>query len=134
MAIGADQDFGWAALNARLRLHAHIPFPQQPDKWTRDQQESYRRLLERCTTRKVYGPRFDVGLFFARNDGLLDVADVLVAVWDPKQREKSGTFDTVRKAAVRRLPVVHVDVAALVTHGPGCSCVTSLAPADPTLF
>lgn len=135
MAIGADTDFGWSALNARLALHAHVPFPQQPNKWPREQQDSYRRLLERCTTRKVYGSYYDVGLFFARNDGLLDAIDpggVLVAVWDPRQRGKSGTFDTVRKAAERGLPVIHVDVAALATHGPGCSCVAQLAA--PTLF
>ncbi len=89
MAIGADTDFGWSALNARLKLHAHVPFPQQ-------------------------------------------VAGVLAAVWDPAQRGKSGTFDTVRKAAVRGLPVIHLDVAALRTHGPGCSCVVALV--EPTLF
>ena len=33
MAIGADTDFEWSALNAGLKLHAHVPFPQQPDRW-----------------------------------------------------------------------------------------------------
>jgi len=125
LALNADQDFGWSALNARLRLHAHVPFPSQPDRWTREQQDSYRRLLERCTSRKVYGSYFDVGLLFARNDGLLDAASVIVAVWDG--RRTGGTFDTVRKAANRGLPVIHVDVATLRTHGPGCSCVAALA-------
>ncbi len=130
LALAADQDFAWSALNARLRVHAHVPFPQQPDRWSREQQESYRRLLERCTSVKVYGRYYDVGLLFARNDGLLDVADVVVAVWDG--RRTGGTFDTVRKAASRGLSVIHVDVARLETHGPGCSCVAKLA--SPTLF
>jgi hypothetical protein len=118
-----------------MRLHAHIPFPEQPAKWTPTQQETYARLLARCTTRTVYGPAYDVKWFFARNDGLLDfiaAGGALVAVWDPRQREGSGTFDTVKKAAIRGLPVIHLDVAALRTHGPGCSCVAALA--EPTLF
>ncbi len=139
MAIGADTEFGWSALHAGLKLHAHVPFPQQPDAWNPAQQAEYRRLLDRCASRTEYGSSFNVGWYFKRNDGLLNFAEdgggLLVAVWDPAQRDKSGTFDTVRKAAVRRLPVVHVDVAALVTHGPGCSCVMSLVAADePTLF
>lgn len=130
MALSADQDFGWSALNARLRLHAHVPFPSQPDRWTQEQQDSYRRLLARCTSVKVYGQYYDVGLLFARNDGLLDVADAVVAVWDGLRT--GGTFDTVRKAVARELPVIHFDAARLRVHGPGCSCVAELAA--PTLF
>jgi hypothetical protein len=130
MAIGADLEFAKAALAAGLRLHAHIPFPEQASMWPPDQQDEYRRLLDLCATRKIYGPSYAVGWLFARNDGLLAVADVLVAVWGG--RRAGGTFDTVRKAAHRGLPVIHVDVAALRTHGPGCSCVTALV--EPTLF
>lgn len=128
-ALGADQEFGWSALFAKLTLHAHIPFPQQATKWPADDQAAYRRLLERCATKTVYGPSYDVGLLFARNDGLLDFAEeragIVVAVWNTAQR-KGGTFDTVRKAAARGLPVIHLDVARLQVHGPGCSCVAEL--------
>ena len=133
MALGADTEFGWAALHAGPKLHAHIPFPEQPARWTRPQQDEYRRLLDRCETRTVYGPSFAIGWLFARNDGLLEVADALVAVWDG--RREGGTFDTVRKAARRGLPVIHFDVARLQVHGPGCSCVAQMAtPDEPTLF
>jgi hypothetical protein len=129
MALGSDQEFGWSALFAGMRLHAHVPFPQQAQPWTREQQNTYRRLLERCTTRTVYGSRYDVGLLFARNTGLLNFAEdragVVVAVWDPAQRS-GGTYDTVRKAAGRGLSVIHLDPAAMRVHGPGCSCVESL--------
>lgn len=133
MAIGADLLFAKAALDAGLRLHAHIPFPEQASVWPPVLQDEYRRLLARCETRTVYGPSFAARWFFARNDGLLDFAagGVLVAVWDG--RRTGGTFDTVRKAAERGLPVVHVDPVAMgKAHGPGCSCVLSLV--KPTLF
>lgn len=128
MALGADTEFGWAALHAGLALHAHIPFPQQPDMWPQADQDTYRRLLERCATKTVYGPRYDKRLFFARNQGLVDfVADrggVLLAVWDPGQRT-GGTFDAVKRAA-GVVPVIHFDVRRLQVHGPGCSCIDAL--------
>jgi len=129
-ALGADQEFGWSALFAGMSLHAHIPYPEQAARWPAEDQAAYRRLLERCTARTVYGPSYDVRWLFVRNDGLLDAANVLVAVWDG--RRKGGTFDTVKKAAGRGLPVIHLDVARLRVHGPGCSCVSSLV--KPTLF
>jgi hypothetical protein len=129
-ALGADTEFGWAALHAGLELHAHIPYPEQADRWPTEDQATYRRLLERCTSKTVYGPSFAVKWLFVRNDGLIDFAiergGVLLAIWDPDVCS-GGTYDTVRKAAVRGLPAIHLDPAAMVTHGPGCSCVTGLA-------
>jgi hypothetical protein len=126
MALGADTEFGWAALHAGLTLHAHIPFPEQPARWPQADQDTYRRLLERCATRTVYGPSYEVEWLFVLNDGLLDFAaeGALLAVWDPRRR-KGGTFDTVAKAAARGLPVIHLDVQRLQVHGPGCSCVAA---------
>lgn len=136
MALKADQDFGWSALFAKMRLHAMIPFPSQPDPWSPEEQASYRRLLERCTTRTVFGPSYAEKWYFVRNDGLLDFAaeGVIVAVWDG--RRTGGTFDTVRKAARRGLPVIHLDPIAMgKAHGPGCSHVLGLAKTDdPALF
>ena len=60
MALQSDQQFGWSPLFAGMRLHAHIPFPQQAQPWPAEDQAAYLRLLERCTTRTVYGPSFDV--------------------------------------------------------------------------
>lgn len=140
MARCSDLDFGWSALFAKMRVHAHVPYPQQPNgpDWMAGDRDSYARLLERCTTRTVYGSAPNVGLLFARNDGLLnfieDKGGVLVSVWDG--RRTGGTFDTVRKAAVRGLPVIHLDPAAMGrAHGPGCSHVAELAPpAEAMLF
>lgn len=124
MALGADTEFAWAALHAGLELHAHIPFPEQPDRWPYADREIYARLLERCASRQVHGPRFGLEWFGKRNQGLVDAADVLVAIWD--RRETGGTFDAVKRAA-GVVPVIHFDVARLQVHGPGCSCVTALA-------
>jgi hypothetical protein len=129
MARGADLEFGWAAIHARLRLYAHVPYPQQPfgHGWTDADRDSYSRLLARCESRVIYGRHPAVGLLFKRNDGLLDFAadGVLLAVWDPRQR-KGGTFDTVMKAVRRGLSVIHMDPAAQRTHGPSCRCVATL--------
>jgi hypothetical protein len=133
MARGADLEFGWSALFAGMALHAHVPYPQQPNgkDWTDDDRDSYTRLLTRCASKVVYGPAPAIPLLFRRNDGLLDFAaereGAIVAIWDG--RRKGGTYDTVRKAAARGLPVIHLDVVRLQVHGPGCSCVTGLVRA-----
>ncbi|GAA2347477.1 hypothetical protein [Dactylosporangium salmoneum] len=130
VALGSDIEFGWAALHANLQLHAHIPFPQQPDRWPYPDREIYRRMLDRCTSKTAYGPTYDPRWFFARNQGLVDFAaergGVMVAIWDPRRRD-GGTFDAVKRAA-SVLPVIHFDLERLQVHGPGCSCVESLKP------
>jgi hypothetical protein len=138
MARNSDLEFGWSALFAGMRLRALIPYPQQPygRDWTDADRDSYRRLLARCDSRHTLGTQPAVGLLFARNDGLLDFtaerSGVLVAVWDG--RPMGGTYDTVRKAAVRGLPVIHLDPVRMGrAHGPGCSCVEALKP-QATLF
>jgi hypothetical protein len=135
-ALGADTEFGWTALHAGLNLHAHIPFPEQADRWPYADREIYRNLLDRCTTRHTYGPSFDVRWFGVRNQGLVDFAaergGVMVAIWSPSRRS-GGTFDALKRAA-GVVPVIHFDVARLQVHGPGCSCVASLTPVEPALF
>lgn len=128
MARGADLEFGWSALFAGMALHAHVPYPQQHRGWRQADRDAYQRLLERCATRTVYGTRYDVGLLFKRNDGLLDFAaehgGVVVAVWDGWRT--GGTYETLRKAVTRDLPVIHMDPAVQSTHAPGCTCVQRL--------
>ncbi len=131
MALGADMEFGWSARFAKLTLHAHIPFPSQPDRWTQALQDEYRRLLAECATTTIYGRQYDVRWLFERNNGLLNFVEesrgILLAMWDG--RRTGGTFDTVRKAARRGLPVLHLDPTAMGrAHGPGCPHVRALTP------
>jgi hypothetical protein len=133
-ALGADTEFAWAALHAALELHAHVPFPEQADRWPYADREIYRNLLGRCATRHPYGPSFDVRWFGVRNQGLVDFAaergGVMLAIWSPSRRS-GGTFDALQRAA-GVVPVIHFDLDRLQVHGPGCSCVLGLGRPAPS--
>jgi hypothetical protein len=127
MARGGDLYWAQAALDAGLLLHAHVPYPQQADRWTRVERALWRSLLDRAAETVVYGDLDDVvaggrsqaaaRLLHARNDGMLAAAGAVVAVWEPA-RPRGGTWSVVRKAAVLGVPVVWLEPGARATRLP----------------
>ncbi|MGI5247535.1 hypothetical protein [Dactylosporangium sp. CA-139066] len=129
MALGWDLILAAAAVDLGLTLRAHVPYQSQPDRWEAEDQAEWSRLVTLAASVHLYGrnPAFKreaVALLRARNDGLLK-ADGLLACWNAAKRS-GGTFSAVKKAARRGLPVVHLDPARQVVHGPGCSCIEGL--------
>ncbi len=118
MALGVDQWFGLACLDAGLNLHCHIPFPQQPDVWRPDQRTTYADLIDRAANVKILDdlnnyPDHDrraaaIRLLHARNDAMLDACTAVVAVLC-SSTTKGGTWSAVQKAQRRGLPIVHID-------------------------
>jgi predicted Rossmann fold nucleotide-binding protein DprA/Smf involved in DNA uptake len=106
MALGADTMWARAALAAHLKLWAHIPSPDQANRWTPAQRAEWRRLCALAWKVTPYGDRFETRLLFARNRGMLDACEHLIAVWDGRHR--GGTYDTVKLANDRGLTGVHV--------------------------
>jgi len=118
MAIGADMWWADALLRRGLDLWAHVPFPQQPDRWSTGDQAEWARVKAAAARVVVYGDNYDVALLHERNDGLLDDCDVLVAVWRPSKRG-GGTASAVGKAARRGLPIIHLNPDDCTTRLPG---------------
>lgn len=114
MAVGADQWWATCALAAGLELHAFVPFPQQPDRWSLEQQITYRYLVGRASKTMVIADQYSVAALHQRNDTMLNFADAVIAVWDPRIRT-GGTASCVAKAKRRGLPLVHVNLETLTT-------------------
>jgi uncharacterized phage-like protein YoqJ len=114
MAIGADLWWAATAVKAGLTLHAHVPFPQQPDKWRDEDKAEWQRLLGLAAHTETYGAGFSVRLLHARNDGMIRACDLAIAVHDPRKTE-GGTASAVRKLLALGRPVVHVDPWARMT-------------------
>jgi hypothetical protein len=118
MALGGDQDWAESAVMAGLALWAHVPFPQQPDPWPAHAQRRYRALLDEASQVNTYGDlaglsgdarkREAVRLLHARNDGMIAVAQVAVAVYRPPLTT-GGTASAWRKLWATRLPIIHVN-------------------------
>lgn len=118
MALGPDLWWADAVMDAYLRLWAHIPFPQQPDRWHPERQAeeiaAYRRLCRSAWKLTTYGGYYDVGFLHARNDGMLKVSAAVIAVLLPGKTD-GGTASAVAKAEKLGLPIIHVNPEARVT-------------------
>lgn len=108
LALGWDTWLAQAALADGFELQVHIPYPQQADAWPAASQALWRFLQEQAAGVICYGNEYDVRLLHARNDGMLDAADAVLALWD-ESKKQGGTHSTIAKALHRQLPVLHVD-------------------------
>lgn len=100
MALGVDT---WAAeavlehkkTHPEIKLIAVLPCPEQADRWTDADKARYRSILERCDKTMMVSPRYDRDCMLKRNRALVELCDVLVAVYDGK---RGGTRYTVNFA------------------------------------
>ena len=100
MARGVDM---WAAeavlaLKANypnIRLTAVIPCPEQAEKWNAADQALYQDILAKCDKKLTTSPRYTSGCMQARNRALVDMCDILIAVFDG---QSGGTANTVNYA------------------------------------
>lgn len=121
MAIGTDLWWAAALVDAGVDLWAHIPFPQQPDKWQPADRDEWERLRRKAWKQTTYGGYYDVKTLHARNDGVLRAAKesdgAVVAVHKPSKSD-GGTVSAVQKAHSLRLPIVHLNPEARTTSWP----------------
>lgn len=114
MAIGADLWWADALVTNGVPLWAHVPFPQQPDRWKAEDRVEWQRLLGLAAKTTTYGPDFDVKLLHARNDGMIANSQCVVAVLLPGKTD-GGTASAVRKATAVGLPIIHINPEARTT-------------------
>ena len=107
MSLGTDLWWADAVVRAGLRLHAHLPFPQQPAKWRPEDQAEWWRLLGLATKTLTYGTGYDVGLLHARNRGMIHASSQTVAVW--VYGKAGGTRDALDYAVGRGRRPIWVD-------------------------
>lgn len=100
MALGVDTWSAEAVLRLKetrpeIKLIAVIPCPDQDSRWTSEDKKRYRSILERADRRLMISPKYSKGCMYKRNRALVDMCDVLVAVYDGKA---GGTKYTVEYA------------------------------------
>lgn len=108
MALGSDLWWALAVKNAWLDLWAFIPFPQQTEKWRPADVALWHEMRGRAHYEHVIAPEYSVQALHARNDAMLDHADLVIAVWNPWSTG-GGTTSCIEKAVNRGLPILHVD-------------------------
>jgi hypothetical protein len=108
MAIGSDLWWADSVVKAGLKLWAHVPFPQQPDKWADEDKDEWVRLCRVADKLTMYGGDYDVRTLHARNDGMIKVSAAAIACWVPRKTE-GGTASAVRKLRATGMPIIHVN-------------------------
>lgn len=100
MARGVDTWAAEAVLELKrtyphIKLTAVIPCSEQADSWGKEDQDRYRDILEECDKKLVISQHYSKGCMQKRDRALVDMCDVLVAVFDG---QKGGTGFTVNYA------------------------------------
>ena len=113
LAVGADQMLARLVLARGGRVHAVIPFPDYERTFDADHVTEYRKMRADAVMEVMGGAETDEDAYLAAGKRVVDLADVMIAVWDGKPAQgKGGTADVVQYAEQRRVPLVHVNPVA----------------------
>ncbi len=119
LAVGADQLFANLILQRGGELEAIIPFDGYESTFVVDGDlEEFTRLLG-CCTRSETLERLgsDEEAYFAAGKKVVDLADLIVAVWDGlPARGLGGTADAVKYASQQQKRTVHLNPITRTRH------------------
>lgn len=119
MCLGVDM---WAAAEvlalkerfADVRLVAAVPFKGQEERWSKADQQEYKRLLSHCDRVEILFERptskeATAGCYRRRNQWMVEHTDMVLAVYDMGTADlRSGTAATVRYARRLWRPIRHI--------------------------
>lgn len=110
MALGADQWWAEAALEAGLSLWSYVPFEAQSERWRPEDRARWQDLRSSASREVVLGTDYDVRLLHCRNDLMIRDCDMMTAV-HLKEKRSGGTVDAIKKARERGLPMLRLNVS-----------------------
>jgi len=119
LAEGADQRFAEAVLARDGSLHAVLAFEGFGGSLEGgDAQAAFVVLVEQADVIETIAPRGTRELaYLAEGERVVELSDVLVAVWNGEPaRGTGGTAEVVARAQAKGIPVVHVDTTAREVH------------------
>lgn len=112
MARGGDLRFGAAAVKAGMSLWCYLPCEEQTKPWIDPGEIAEWWRLRQAGDKsheRIVADRYSAAAMYQRNEWMLQDADAVICLWDPAQRDHSGTFGAVRRAHDLRLPGMHID-------------------------
>lgn len=113
LAVGADQLFARLVLEQGGTLFAVLPFADIERTFSREDLPAYRDLRSRAAVEILDTRETDGHSFLAAGMRVVDLSEVLLAVWDGEPaRGKGGTADVVAYALARGKRLVHIDPVA----------------------
>ena len=115
LAVGADQIFAKAVLACGGRLHAVLPFADIERSFEPKDVPAYRKLLAHASIEVLDISGTDEDSYLAAGERVVDLSDVVFAVWNGlPAKGKGGTADVVRYAARQQTPVIHLNTTTFL--------------------
>jgi hypothetical protein len=91
-------------------VHAVLPFAGIERTFAAEDLPEYRRLASQASVEILRTPGTDEDAYLAAGRRVVQLSDVMIAVWDAKPAKgKGGTADIVAFAAASGVPVVHIN-------------------------
>lgn len=99
-----------------ISLICVLPFKNQiNDKWNEEEKIIYNNIIKNCSKVKIIYDYYKKDAFEKRNKYLVDNADVIIAVYNPKYI-RSGTGQTVRMAQRVGIEVIIINPEEYIKH------------------
>lgn len=108
MALGVDMIWAETAYEKGIKVLAAIPFKGQECKWPEKSRNRYSNFLQQenveiyCVCEGAYTP----WKMQARNEYMVDKANILLAVWD---KTPGGTANCVKYAQEQEKDIIYID-------------------------
>jgi hypothetical protein len=110
LAVGADQLLARLVLERGGMIHAVLPFANIERTFAPKDRPAYRDLAKQVTVEVLDTPGTDEDAYLAAGKRVVQLSDIMLAVWNGKPAKgRGGTADVVAYAVHRGLPLVHIE-------------------------
>jgi uncharacterized phage-like protein YoqJ len=111
LAVGADQIFAELILKVDGKLHAVAPFSGYEKTFDAKGLSKYKNFIERASEVEILPAKStDQESYFAAGKRVVELSDVIIAVWNGKKAAGlGGTGDAVEYARQNNKKVIHLN-------------------------
>jgi hypothetical protein len=110
LAVGADQLLARLVLEAGGTIHAVLPFADIERSFSPKDVPAYRELVRQASVEVLDTHGTDEDAYLAAGQRVVELSDVVLAVWDGKPAKGTGgTADVVAYAIRRGVPLIHIN-------------------------
>lgn len=92
-----------------LELRCCVPYVEQANNWPPEMKMRHHTLLSKGTSVIYTSSVYNKAAFFIRNCYMVENSDLLIAVYNEHDNQKSGTEHTVSYAKAMLRPIIFID-------------------------
>ncbi|MBR2965381.1 MAG: DUF1273 family protein [Clostridia bacterium] len=100
-----------------VTLECAVPFPEQADKWPREDKIRRSRIIESSDNVVVTSLEYTKSAYFKRNRYMVDNSEVVVCCYDGKSGGTAYTVEYARKEAKTVIQINPTDMVVTVVSG-----------------